>query len=43
MVGEKSNPALADFDRYRCLSCGTVVRYDRYGSKGIERDAEGKR
>ena len=25
MIGEKTDPALADFDRFVCLRCGAVV------------------
>ena len=25
MIGEKSDPALPDYDRFRCLHCGAVV------------------
>ena len=25
MIGQKTDPALADFDRFECLRCGAVV------------------
>ncbi len=25
LIGEKSDPSLNDYDRFRCLNCGAVV------------------
>ena len=38
MSGERSDPASADFDLYRCLDCGCVIEYDRHLARGLSAD-----
>ena len=38
MIGERSSPESADFDRYRCLNCGVVMEF--YGTASTHMESE---
>jgi hypothetical protein len=35
MIGERSDPARADFDLYCCLNCGCVIEYTDTPARGL--------